>query len=343
MSVPFTLLAGFLGSGKTTLLNRILREDHGERVAVMVNDFGDVNIDASLIVESSATRVTLENGCICCTIRDDLMSSVQELLKLPEPPDRVVVEMSGIAEPGAVLRTFALMERSWPLHLDGVVAVVDAEHFPLEGDPHHVLAREQMALADLVILNKIDLVGASRGGQLLAELHRWVPHARIVEAVHGNVPLEVVLGIGRALATELPDSEPHEAGHGFSTLTFRERAPLSLERLRTGVHRATAQRLSGQGFFVPVGQARSARRASGGRPPRASFLGGALGQRNARSVIVLIGDTAVWIGTSCRGCWRPPSPGAGNRSCLRFRTPSSGFAADFPDRDAERVTVYPRR
>jgi G3E family GTPase len=291
VAVPFTLLAGFLGSGKTTLLNRILKEDHGERIAVMVNDFGDVNIDASLIVEASATRVTLENGCICCTIRDDLMSSVQELLKQPEPPDRVVVEMSGIAEPGAVLRTFALMERSWPLHLDGVVAVVDAEHFPPEGDPHHILAREQIALADLVILNKIDLVCEAERGELMDALHRWVPHARIVEAVHGNVPLEVVLGIGRALG-DVPDSEPHQAGHGFSTLTFRERAPLSLEKLRKVFTELPPSVYRAKGFLYLADkpEARGVLQVVG-RRARLS-LGAPWANETPQSVIVLIGDSA---------------------------------------------------
>ena len=289
MSVPFTLLSGFLGSGKTTLPNRILKEDHGERIAVMVNDFGDVNIDASLIVESSATRVTLENGCICCTIRDDLMNSVQELLKLPEPPDRVVVEMSGIAEPGAVLRTFALMEKSWPLHLDGVVAVVDAEHFPAEGEPHHVLAREQMALADLVVVNKVDLVTAAERERLFAELARWVPHARIVPASYAEVPLEVVLGIGRA-AGDADEAAPH-APHGFSTFTFRESAPLALDKLRTVFTELPPTVYRAKGFvqLADKPEARAVLQVVG-RRARLS-LGEPWREGEAReSVIVLIGE-----------------------------------------------------
>lgn len=231
--VPVTLIAGFLGSGKTTLLNRILAGEHGKRVAVLVNDFGDVNIDRELVVSATATSVSLANGCICCTIRDDLVGAVRDLLRLPEPPEQLVVELSGVADPGSVLRTFAMLEKQWPLFLDGVIALLDCEQFPDPGSEHETLAREQLVLADVVLLNKIDLVGPERVRELCAKLAEWVPTARVVETVQAEVPLELVLGLYTSSRGREHDSE-HDSEHEkqFTTWTFRASEPLSLEKLR---------------------------------------------------------------------------------------------------------------
>jgi G3E family GTPase len=228
--VPITLIAGFLGSGKTTLLNRILHGEHGRRLAVLVNDFGDVSIDAELVAAAGETTVTLANGCICCSIRDDLIGSVRDLLRLPEPPEQLVVEMSGIADPGAVLRTFQMMEKSWPLFVDGVIALVDVEHFPDdESSEHHLLAREQLVLADVVLLNKLDLASAQRVKDLGRKIAAWVPTARILETVRAEVPLELLLGLDISRA---PVAESEHPSHGFVTFTYRTPEMLSLAALR---------------------------------------------------------------------------------------------------------------
>lgn len=234
--VPVTLIAGFLGSGKTTFLNHILAGEHGRRVAVLVNDFGDVSIDAELIASADDTSITLTNGCICCTIRDDLVRAVRDVLRREPPPEHLVVELSGIADPGSVLRTFALMERTWPLFVDGVIALVDVEHFPEEGEPHHTLAREQLVLADVVLLNKTDLVTPDRVAELRRRIVGWVPTARVVETVQGEVPLALCLGFGAD--PDHPRDLGHAAevaerdGHGFSTFTYRTPSMLALEALR---------------------------------------------------------------------------------------------------------------
>jgi G3E family GTPase len=178
--VPVTLISGFLGSGKTTLLNRILAGDHGRRIAVMVNDFGEVSIDAALVESADETSITLANGCICCSIASDLVGAVRDVLRRPNPPEQLVVEMSGIADPGSVLRTFSVMEKTWPLHVDAVIALVDSEHFPEEGAEHYTLAREQLVLADVVLVNKTDLVSRSRVDELRARIQGYVPTARIL-------------------------------------------------------------------------------------------------------------------------------------------------------------------
>jgi G3E family GTPase len=232
-----TLLSGFLGAGKTTLLNRILRADHGLRVAVLVNDFGDVSIDAELVVGVEEGAVTLANGCICCTIRDDLTRAIQDLLRRPEPPEHVVVEMSGISEPGSVLFSFRVMERRWPLSIDAVVAVVDAECFPGAEHRHYLLAREQIAVADVLLLNKCDLVGTERLEALRGRLMEYVPSARLVECCYAEAPLELLIGVGSRTTqrllepNELSPAAPQHAG-AFTTFTYRSEGPLSLERLR---------------------------------------------------------------------------------------------------------------
>ncbi len=232
-----TLLAGFLGAGKTTLLNRILRAEHGLRVAVLVNDFGDVSIDSELVVGVEDGAISLANGCICCTIRDDLARAVQDLLRRPDPPQQIVVETSGIAEPGAVLFSFRVMEQRWPLSIDAVVAIVDSEYFPDPSHRHFLLAREQVAVADVVLLNKLDLVDAPRLEALRRRLREYVPGARVVECRHAEAPLELLIGVG-SRATQ-PLLEPggsgapsHDHARAFTTFTYRTSQPLSLERLR---------------------------------------------------------------------------------------------------------------
>lgn len=229
------MIAGFLGAGKTTLLNRLLLGSSGERVAVVVNDFGDVTIDERLVVRRDDTTIALANGCICCTIRDDLIATLQRLLQQDPRPDRIVVEMSGIADPAAAVRTIRLIERRWPLDLDGVVALVDAEQFPQPASEHYVLAREQLALADLVVINKVDLVTPRQLTDLRARLADYVPHARVAEAAHGDVPLDVLLGRGPTAAAPVELAAAGDAGHAFRSVTYRCGEPMSLERLRAVV------------------------------------------------------------------------------------------------------------
>jgi G3E family GTPase len=231
--VPVTLISGFLGSGKTTLLNRILAGDHGRRIAVMVNDFGEVSIDAELVESADETSITLANGCICCSIASDLIGAVRDVLRRPQPPEQLVVEMSGIADPGSVLRTFSVMEKTWPLHVDAVLSLVDSEHFPEEGEEHHVLAREQLVLADVVLVNKTDLVPRERVDHLRARIQGWVPTARVLETVEADVPIQLLLGLDPA--RERPALErtgpATSDSHGFSTYTYRG-GMMALARLR---------------------------------------------------------------------------------------------------------------
>lgn len=191
---PVTILSGFLGSGKTTLLNRLLRGEHGLRIAVMINDFGSVNIDKDLVVGQTGDVVELSGGCLCCTIRGDLLASAQELLRSGRAFDYVVVETSGVAEPSPVAQTFLVPELEKSFRLDAIVTVVDAANVDtwLAETP---TAREQIRCADLMILNKLDLVSVAEGDRVHEKLAELNDEARVIPAVNADVPTELLLDI----------------------------------------------------------------------------------------------------------------------------------------------------
>ncbi len=148
-----TILTGFLGAGKTTLLNRILTAESGERIAVIVNEYGEVGIDGQLVVETEDAIVELNNGCICCTVRDDLIAAIRGLLASGRPIDRFIIETSGLADPAPVIQSFILDEvLSANLELDAIVTVVDARHIARQLSQEEAV--EQISFADLLLLNK---------------------------------------------------------------------------------------------------------------------------------------------------------------------------------------------
>jgi G3E family GTPase len=195
--VPVTVVAGFLGAGKTSLVNRILADGCGRRLAVIVNDFGSVNIDARLIVSRGAQMIALDNGCVCCSMSNDLVSQLTGLLEGPEPPEHVLVETSGVSDPGRLLVALRDPHLRRLARIDGVVTLVDAAGIGQIPPEFVELARRQLASADLIVLNKADLVPAAR----LAEIREWLSHprARIVTARHADVPATLLLGVGDAL------------------------------------------------------------------------------------------------------------------------------------------------
>jgi G3E family GTPase len=198
---PVTVLTGYLGAGKTTLLNRILSEDHGKRYAVIVNEFGEVGIDNDLIVGADEEVFEMNNGCVCCTVRGDLIRVLSGLMKRQSAKtgrgfDAIIVETTGLADPGPVAQTFFVDEDvRAKTQLDSVTAVVDAKHLPLRlADSREAV--EQIAFADQIILNKTDLVTPEELAEVERSIRRLNPLAPIYRAQRSNVPLDKILGQG---------------------------------------------------------------------------------------------------------------------------------------------------
>lgn len=218
--IPVTVLTGFLGAGKTTLLNRILSQQHGRRYAVIVNEFGEIGIDGDLILNSDEELFEMNNGCICCTIRGDLIKTVHGLLAKDRSFDAIMVETTGLADPGPVAQTFFVDGHLRSLtELDSVTTVVDAKHIALRlADSRE--AREQIAFADQIILNKADLVSDAELREVEARIHAINAIAPIHRAQRGEVDLAGILGRGGFDLARIVDLEPHflnpphgEAGH----------------------------------------------------------------------------------------------------------------------------------
>jgi G3E family GTPase len=238
--VPVTLLTGFLGAGKTTLLNRILTGDHGLRVGVLVNDFGDINIDAALVEGVEDNMISLANGCICCELRDDLVQSLESLLTSANEIDYVIVEASGVAEPSGIVLTFLDGRYERLFVLDGITCLVDAEGIFRYGDDDqlNMLKLRQIGFADLVVLNKTDLVGPEHIEVIRDWIGLHMKRVRIVEAAHGDVPMEILLGVGRFdRHSMIGDDDTSSHGPRFDRWSYRSNQPLSLESLEHMVKR----------------------------------------------------------------------------------------------------------
>ena len=207
--IPVTVLTGYLGSGKTTLLNRILSENHGKRYAVIVNEFGEIGIDNDLIVESDEEIYEMNNGCVCCTVRGDLIRVVEGLMRRPGRFDAIVVETTGLADPAPVAQTFFMDEdvRS-KARLDAVVALVDAKHLPLRLKDSRE-AEDQIAFADVVVLNKTDLVTPDELRDVEAAVRAINPSAKIHRTTRAGVKLEDVLDRGAFDLSRALENDPH--------------------------------------------------------------------------------------------------------------------------------------
>jgi G3E family GTPase len=233
--IPVTILTGYLGSGKTTLLNRILTEAHGKRFAVIINEFGEIGIDHDLVVDADEEIFEMNNGCICCTVRGDLIRIIAGLMRRSRGFDGIVVETTGLADPAPVAQTFFVDEDvSRRTRLDAIVTVTDARHLLVEID-RATEAQEQLAFADVVLVNKIDLVRADRLASVERRIRRINPYAAIHRTERCGIDLANVLGRGafnleRILEVEpgfLTEEHDHEHDDRIASLSLVADQPMN--------------------------------------------------------------------------------------------------------------------
>ena len=241
--IPATILTGFLGSGKTTLLNRILHERHGEKIAVIENEFGEAGIDNEILVQDKDEQIVeMNNGCICCTVRGDLVRILGELAAKRKAGklkfDRVIIETTGLAEPGPVAQTFFMDETIHEQYvLDAVITVVDAKHAPQQLTDNSE-ARAQIGFADRLLLSKTDLVAEEETQKLMARLRQMNPRATFQRVNFGETPLKEILDIRGFNLNSILDIEPdfltedqHSHSDDVQSFVWKDERPLDMEKI----------------------------------------------------------------------------------------------------------------
>lgn len=275
--MPVTIITGFLGSGKTTVLNYILNNRQDLKVAVLVNEFGDIDIDSQLLVSIDEDMVQLSNGCICCTINENLVEAVLNILEQEEPVDYLVIETTGVADPLPILLTFLGTELRDLTRLDSILTLVDVETFTLDHFESDA-ALNQLVYGDIILLNKTDLVSVEQVDFLESDIHTVKQGARIIRSQHGQVPLPLILDVGyndpKAYTKMLETQDAHHhhehsehdhydhehthhdhhhsehlANDGFVSVSFTSDRPFSLKKFQDFLDNLPTDVFRGKGIL----------------------------------------------------------------------------------------------
>lgn len=247
--IPVTIVTGFLGSGKTTLLNQILTQQQGLKTAVLVNEFGEIGIDNELIISSDDDIVELNNGCICCTINEDLVKTVQKILDRRDKIDYLIVETTGVADPVPVAVTFLSGELRGKTRLDSIITVVDCDNFYAEAQQNSTAAYQQITYGDIILLNKTDLAESETVDRIEEQIRQHRHDAKIMRTVKGEVALPLILSVGlfesdHYFQEATSHSHHHEHNHhhhhhsehlnedGFTSLSFETEQPLDIRKFQ---------------------------------------------------------------------------------------------------------------
>ena len=247
--IPVTVLTGYLGAGKTTLLNRILSENHGQKYAVVINEFGELGVDNDLVVDTDEEVFEMNNGCICCTVRGDLIRIVNGLMKRRDKFDGIIIETTGLANPAPVAQTFFVDEGvRAKTRLDAIVTVVDAKHLPQRLEDSHEAA-EQIAFADVIVLNKTDLVTPAELDAVEQQIRRINKFAKIHYSTKANVPITELLNQGafdlKRVLAHTPDfltDDTHEHSDDITSVSFEVETPIDPERFNAWIGALLAER-----------------------------------------------------------------------------------------------------
>ena len=252
--LPVTIVTGFLGSGKTTLVNHILANRHGLRIAVMVNEIGDIGIDGELIIATGDDMIELSNGCICCSINNDLMDAVFRVLGRAEEVDYVILETTGIADPLPIALTFLRSEFRDRVRVDLIVALADAGNFSLDLFAGKAAAN-QLRYADVILLNKSDVVAADRLRAVEEKIRALHGGARIVRTAHARIALPLILGVGhfRAEGYFAGEGHDHVAEDGFEAVSFASERPFAADKLQSFLEELPTAIFRGKGIFAVEG------------------------------------------------------------------------------------------